>query len=166
MEISPATAGDHYFRHRQEWRHQGSRALARQPSTSTSTYGYIPSTFSSAQTKLKHALTNAQVLSLSQSSSYITVTPDSTSLLQSATRGFNHLFSNSNNAIVAKEHFTGTDGFFHIPGPGVCVPLEAGLTAEVRRFSFLSLPFSPLLMLIRPQRQKGLLTEATCFHAL
>lgn len=50
-------------------------------------------------------------------------------LLESATRGFDHLFAND--IVSARKHFTGHDDPFHLMGLGVCAFLEAALGMEV-----------------------------------
>ncbi|KAG5650191.1 hypothetical protein H0H81_000362 [Sphagnurus paluster] len=54
--------------------------------------------------------------------------PSSAEQLVSATRGFDHLFSN--NLAQAKEHFAGNDDPFHLLGQGVCAFMEAALGME------------------------------------
>jgi hypothetical protein len=49
-------------------------------------------------------------------------------LLQSATHGFDYLFSND--VVSAKAHFSGKDDPFHLLGLGVCSFLEAALGME------------------------------------
>lgn len=50
-------------------------------------------------------------------------------LLQSATKGFEYLFSND--IVSAREHFKQRDDPFHMMGLGVCGFLEAALGMEV-----------------------------------
>jgi len=49
-------------------------------------------------------------------------------LLQSATNGFDYLFSND--IVSAREHFKQRDDPFHMMGLGVCAFLEAALGME------------------------------------
>lgn len=58
-----------------------------------------------------------------------------TELLQSATKGFEYLFSND--IVSAREHFKQRDDPFHMMGLGVCGFLEAALGMEVRVASFI-----------------------------
>lgn len=50
-------------------------------------------------------------------------------LLQSATKGFDYLFSND--IVAARQHFERRDDPFHLMGLGVCAFLEAALGMEV-----------------------------------
>lgn len=50
--------------------------------------------------------------------------------LDSAKRGFDHLFQNQ--IALARDHFAGKDDPFHLLGLGVCAFLEAALGMEVR----------------------------------
>ena len=52
-------------------------------------------------------------------------------LLESATKGFDLLFSN--NIVGGRKHFAGKEDPFHILGQGVCAFLEAALGMEVSR---------------------------------
>jgi len=57
-------------------------------------------------------------------------------LLQSATKGFEYLFSND--IVSAREHFKQRDDPFHMMGLGVCGFLEAALGMEVRVGKFVT----------------------------
>jgi hypothetical protein len=59
-------------------------------------------------------------------------------LLQSATKGFEYLFSND--IVSARELFEQRDDPFHMMGLGVCGFLEAALGMEVRVAGFVSEP--------------------------
>jgi hypothetical protein len=50
-------------------------------------------------------------------------------LLESATKGFDFLFSND--IVASRQHFAGKEDPFHILGQGVCAFLEAALGMEV-----------------------------------
>jgi len=73
--------------------------------------------------------------------------------LQSATKGFDHLFSNE--IVEARVAFTAEESPFHLLGLGVCTFLEAALGMEVRTNSCCLILFDHYVT------QSAMMTEAT-----